>query len=541
VALAGGLWGWLALACFAPARAGAIKVLQDFETGTGLMASRQAGIAAEISPDTTFGQSCLKVAVAKDFTWRWKGWDGRQDAPLDTVRLATLSGPYLPPEADAIRMKIRMASGRAIVTVGGPVSQVGNSDVFCDPQLVDAKDGDGWRTVEFSLNQRLARNFRRPNFSGDLPVVYYTRWAQEPVYLCVAALPDALRPATDTVFFVDQVELISRGEGRPFPAFDAAEVKVVGTIADFESEQDLTNVFSVAHGSALAKSFEAGYRRNAGSTTNALPEHIRKSSPFIQQEGIPYPAPRYTRVEGRGGSVALQAECAWAEEGQIVTIKARANADANAIALAIKPVFPAASSGTFAFEYGGRRAHAVDFIVFVAPAGAEFPWRAFGPSEDLQKLLREGGYHGPGKTFDYLLTMDRRAGDFGFYTARRYVPAGAWSTAVIPFADFVCVYGHGACRNMQLGQQLLQPENIAAVGFLAPFGSGHGTIAVDDVACVHVPGSTQDLRSFWQVPDIARARLIRLPRYAQYGAWALMTLGEDAPAFLKLPDSKNQR
>ncbi len=526
------------------ARAGVLQVLEDFETAGNLPSTGVTGLVTEVSGETESGRGCLKVTVAKAFNWRWRGWNGQQDGPLDAIRLAVLSTPYLPPEADAVRMRVRIGSGRAILAVGGPVSQLGNSDVFCDPQLLDLKDGSAWRTVEFSLNQRVARNFRRPNFSADLPVVYYTRWAQEPLYLCLVALPEPLRAEEDTVLWVDQVELVARGEGKPFPSFDESSVTKVASIADFDTYPQEPRVYSVGHGYSIAPSFEAGYRRATTNAAEKIPGFIRASSPFIREEGLAYPAPRYTRVEGANGTGALQAEGVWAEEGQIVTLKTRGHEQANALALTLKADFPAPLTPRYSFVHAGQPAHVVDFVVFVAPPGEEFPWRDLEASDELQQALQESGYQGPGARYDYLLAAGRaaagvrvpdirKAGAFGFYTARRYVPAGAWSKVLVPFDDFICVYGQGACQDLQRRQAPLRPEWIAAIGWLAPYGARHGTIAVDEVAYARVPGAAADLRSFWQAPEPASVRMIPLTFYQQYRTWTMMTLGEDAPAFLQ--------
>lgn len=537
---------FMALAILAPGDGWAesgrvIKVLQDFESGPKIVKTVTPSITAESSHETSFGSNCLKVTVAKDFDWRWKGWGGTQDLPLEMARIAVLSCPYLPSETDAIRLRVRLPSGRAIISIGGPVSQIGNSDVFCDPQLIEPSDE--WKTIEISLNHRLVRNFRRPNFTAELPLIYYTRWAQEPVYLYLAAPPEALRTTEDTVLFMDQIELVARGEGKPFPTFESARVEKVETIASFETEADMTNVFSLGHGYSTLKAFEAGYRRPGSPESKPIPEHVRKTSPFIQEEGFLYPAPRYHRVEGENGTKALQAEGIWAEEGQIVTLKTAGNPKANALAFTIKPEFPTALIGNFAFELEGQPAHAVDFVVFVSPTGRDFPWHDIEATAELKEALKASGYQGHGAKYDYLLTLDRspainqpdirQAGSFGFYTARRYLPAKAWSTLHIPFADFVCVYGQGACKPMQTAQLPLSPTNIAAVGLLAPYGSGHGTIALDDVAYVKVPGSPADLRSFWQVTDLSSVNLIPLPRYGQPRPWVLMTSDGDAPSYLK--------
>lgn len=516
-----------------------LRVLQDFESTGAPLKVRQSGIAAEASSDTPFGHSCLKITISKEFQWVKPGGAGRPDAPLEAVCVGTLSGPYLPPEADAIRMRIKGIAGAAILAVGSPVSQLGNSDVFCDPQLVRAEPG-AWQTLEFSLNQRVARNFRRPNFTGELPVVYYTRWVQEPVYLYLVAPPPALRSACETVLLVDQIELIGKGEGRPFPRYDAASVKTVAKIADFEAAADLTNVFSLAHGYSFLPSFEAGYRRTPAAGKGEMPEYVARSSPFIKEEGLRYPAPRYTRIDLAGGGHALQAECVWAEEGQIVLMKARGSAPANALAFTVKPDFPKTAGGSYEGEYGGRRINAIDVVVLVAPEGRAFPWHGLAATDELMAAFLQSGYKGPGARFDYMLTTDpnknvncpdiRQAGAFGFYGARRYAPVRDWSPQVIPLSDFICVYGQGECKPMQARQQPLRPETIAAVGFLVPFGAGHGTLDLDEIALVHVPETPH---SFWQVPDMASVKLTPLPRFNHYRMWQMMTLEGSGPAFLE--------
>lgn len=518
-----------------------LKVLQDFESGFRLVTMTVTGLAVEASTETKLGMTCLKVTVERGFPWRWKGWGGQQDQPLESVRLAILSSPYLPPEADAVRMRVRVASGRAIVSVGGPVSQLGNSDVWCDPQLLEA---GGWRTVEFSLNQPLVRNFRRPNFTADLPVIYYTRWAQEPLYLQLLALPEDLRPTEDTVLFIDQVELLARGEGRPFPAFAAGQVNPVGLIADFEAEGALSNVWAVGHGYSIVKAFEAGYRRrSAEPEAKPMPEHIRKSSPFIPEEGLAYPAPRFTQVAGPEGRRALRAEGVWAEEGQIVTFKTAAPAEANALTCTLQADFPAARAGLYAFTHEGQPAQAVDIVVLVAPPGGAFPWADLEATEELKQAFVASGYQGPGAKYDYLMVAERcppvkvsdlrQAGDFGFYVARRHVPARAWSTLVIPFADFVCVYGQGACQAWASNQVPLNAASIAAVGLLAPYGSGHGTLMVDELAYARVPGQLAELRSYWQVPAVSGMRLHPLPRFSPSRPWRMMTPADEPPDFMK--------
>ena len=515
-----------------------IRVLQDFEGGLRDPKSLPPGIEVSVATNTPCGKGCLKITVRPEFDWRRKDAATGRAAPIDVLRLCDLGGPYLPPESDAVRMSVRVLSGAAILAVGGPVSQMGNSDVFCDPQRVDGADGDGWKTVVFSLNWRGVRNFRRPNFTVDFPRVYYTRWAQEPMYLYLVAPPGGARAAGETVLLIDQVELLARGEGRPFPEFGADRLERVQPVIDFADDADLKRVISVAHGYSYLASFEAGYRRAATNGPDRAAARAAAASPFAKEEGLAYPAPRYTRVDRGDGRHALRAEGMWAEEGAIVAVKTRADTGVNALVCELNPDFPAAK-GHYAFQEAGRRMQVVDFVIFVAPSGGEFPWHAMEATEALKAALRKSGYRGPGAVFDTILTRERNpsvntpdireAGAFGFYTARRYVPAATWSTTVIPFSDFVCVYGQGECRDLQAGQRPLSPGGIAAVGCLVPFGSGHGVISLGRLAFAAVSGAPSGGRSFWQAPEGSGVTRFERPT----GPWAIMSPDGTVPSCLK--------
>ncbi len=86
-------------------------------------------------------------------------------------------------------------------------------------------------------------------------------------------------------------------------------------------------------------------------------------------------------------------------------------------------------------------------------------------------------YTGGGERYDYFfhpkpthLTQGRdvrKAGSVGWYHARRYVPHGEWASPVLPFADFVCVYGAGRCAEMFRRQLPLEGRHVRAVAFFA--------------------------------------------------------------------------
>jgi len=496
-----------------------IELLQDFETVAP--PTLRAGLPLKVSLPAKGedGSHCLEVDIPANFNWRWKGWNSDRDQPLPFVSLSALSSPFLPPEADAVRARIWVRSGRALVSVGGPVSQMGCSDVFCDPQLLEASEG--WQTVEFSLNHPLIRNFRRANFTKDLPVIAYTRWAQEPLQLFVLALPEEQRLAGETTLLFDQFELIARDEGKPFPNPAHAAIHR-SPIVDFNSPStDLENVCTVAHGYSILDSFEQGYRRRPQAELRAVPEQFQKASPFIREEGIAYPAPRISLVDNEQNTRALRAECVWMEEGQIITFKTKAPSEANAFSCTLQTNLPNLPRN-YRFKFNGTDSRAVDFVVFVSPHGpADFPWDAMAPKSELREAFTHSGYTGPGAKFDYLLVSQKNtlattpdiasAPSFGFYTTRRLLPAEGWSELVVPFSDLMCVYGQGTCADMQRSQQALSPETIAAVGIVLPFGTGHGSILVKSAWFESLPAAEQPLRSYWQ-PPIAPPPVLQMLR-----------------------------
>ncbi len=507
----------------APARreSRVLRALENFERGSQQAA--RPGLPVQVSrvQDPLVDGSCLQVVIPGGFSWRWKGWNGDADLALPFLPVANVCGPFLQPEADAVRARVWVRSGRAVLAVGGPVSQMGCSDVWCEPQLFEA--GGGWQTVEFSLNHSALRNFRRANFTRDLPVAPYTRWAQEPLQLYVLAPAPGLQPAGETVVWVDSFELVSRGEGRPFPRFAAGDVRLVGRMADFSGAAPVRDaVWTVGHAYSVVDSFRAGYLRGAAKTS--LPEvsaRFQKTSPFIREEGLLYPAPRYTRVRLPDGDPALRVEGVWAEEGQIVTFKTAAPPEANAVRVRARVRFPDMPA-QFVAHLGPGAPRALDFVAFVSPRGAgDFPWVSFGPSAELRAALERGAYTGPGERYDFLLVPQkndclqepdvRRAGAFGFYSSRRLFEDGEWQEWIVPFADFLCVYGQGECAAWQGAQAALAPDRIAAFGLVAPFGSGHGEILVGEVSFVWVPESSQGLRSYWQSPVPAKLERHRLP------------------------------
>ncbi len=385
---------------------------------------------------------CCRIAIKQTFPWRGRDY-----------YTATVIGPdYLPPEADAVRMRIKVIRGTVRLSVGSPTVYFGHSDVRSRTEVLRAGDAPRWETVEFSLHHHLSRNFRRARFGRSSPVIHYTRWIQEPLYLYLNRLSDG-------EFLLDQVELITRGEGRPFPKFPPDQIRHIATAADFEAEE-------------LSKAF----------TFFQEPIDLTQSPYLVRPNWQP---PTLSRVDTRPqGGKSLRIEQRGTEEVCFTGIMLPAARAANALALDLKSDHKTA-----------RDELMLDFIVYVGSRAEKFPWEQFAPPESWQAR--------PEIAFTYYLSQSRTQGaDYAFYHVRRTVPNGEWTRLVLPFADFVCAYGQGDCEEFFRHQTPLPAAQTIALAVLPPYGLRRAAtrITIDEVALVHVPGTPVELRSFPQPP-----------------------------------------
>ncbi|MGE3803252.1 MAG: hypothetical protein AB7K24_01120 [Gemmataceae bacterium] len=392
--------------------------------------------------DDAFGKQCGKLTIDKTFPW-----GGRSE-----YRALTIGPDYLPPEADAVRLRVKVVAGSFRLAVGSPTVYFGHSDVLTAAVEVTAKQEPAWQIVEFSLNHDLTRNFRRARFGRAAPVIHYTRWIQEPLYLYV------VKPSQGTLL-LDEVELVARGEGRPFvqPADD--QIERVALIADFEQPADLSRTF----------------------TFFQEPIDLDKPPHLVREGWLP---PTLARAaQGQTGKFSWQIEQKGTEEVAFAGIMATGPPRANAFALSVKGTHPQAGHNVV-----------LDFLVYVAPPAQrdKFPWKDFAPPARWQKDPR---------AFTYYLDQERTRGpSYGFYHLRRTIPNGTWTTLVLPFPDFICAYGQGDCAAM-FGRQLpLAGESIMALGLVSPYGqrAAATTILIDAISFVKIPGTPDELRSFWQ-------------------------------------------
>ncbi|WP_425613882.1 hypothetical protein NA78x_003726 [Anatilimnocola sp. NA78] len=385
-----------------------------------------------------------QVTIGDDFPW----------GNRDEYRALTIGPDYLPPEADAVRMRVKVVRGKFVLSLGSPTVYFGHSDVSTAKREVAPAENDGWQTLEFSLHHDLRRNFRRARFGEKSPVIYYSRWIQEPLYLYVG------KPSAGELL-IDQVELLTYGEGRPFPVFTDEQVRKVATIADFEGTTDLQQAF----------------------TYFQEPIDFAKPAHVVRPDWLP---PQLALVtEGQTGKQSLQAQQRGTEETCFTGIHSIGKREANAIQLTLKVNHKSSLPEV-----------ALDWMVYAtSPASTvRFPWQKFQPP---------ASWRDSPLAFTYYLGLPQTKGEsYAFYHARRAVLNGKWTSLVLPCADFVCAFGQGDCESLFEQQTPLQCGTIQAIGFVAPYRQRQAptTVTIDELSWVQVHGTAANLHSYWQLP-----------------------------------------
>ncbi|MBL9080767.1 MAG: hypothetical protein JNK76_03120 [Planctomycetales bacterium] len=494
---------WWGLACIAPCAAAELRpvgkvvdfadatvgpyqrgYLEHFRWPEEIRQRAQELSRIEVTADSELARNVLRVNVGAAVPFEF--------GPLIALRLA----PFYPPEADVLRLRVRAVSGKVRLYVGGPTAYFANSDVFSAVQELPARDGDNtWRNLDFSLNHPLRRNDRRAGFSAGAPRNYYNRWAQEPLGLYVDA-------GSRGEFLLEAVELLNAGEGRPFPQFNADDVKSVRPIADFAAD-GLRSAFTLYMADRETEWFAHSWTRD---------RPLRFT-----------PAKLSLEPASGGGGKALVAVGPSAEEVHCFGVRTTGAAEADALRMTVTHDAP----GYRNTVVGLGRAEAIDVLLFVAPPDQEFPWQSLGPSEELRK------HAGPG--FDYQLSYsqirDRDDLHFAIYHARRYVKPREPTTLFVPTADFTCIYGSGSYRRHFTEHLPASCGDVIAVAWLNPWcrtGDGRSEVrlTIERPEFVDIPGEPRDQRSFWQLDRAADARMIDEPE-AGGRRWRTMRLPGD--------------
>ncbi len=391
------------------------------------------------------------------------------DGAKAILRLA----PYLPPETDAIRLRVKVRDGSFTLHAGGPTAYYGNSDVFTVSRTLSAADSPDWIEVDLSLNHPLTRNYRRAGFSAGSPQICYQRWAQEPLGLYLA-------PGSQGELWIDRIDLVALGEGRPFSVFAEEEIVPVACLADFEDGR-LERTSTLYFAATEAEWFEESWRRSRPLRFQPMALSIDESGP--------------------DGRKALVCRGPTAEEVHAACIRASGDASANALSLALRVDAPKrretlAGAGTVA---------PLDVLVFVAPGGSAFPWDSLGASPEWKT---QGG-RGFDYQFTHQLVAARQDLHFAIYHTRRYLPPGEWTHLCLPAADFVCLYGQGTMKPRFLAQTPLDLGELIAVAWVNPWArrgrrEAGVTTSIDRIDLVRVPGDPETHRSFWRAPDVGR-------------------------------------
>lgn len=386
---------------------------------------------------------------------------------LSLLRLA----PFYPPQADAVRIRLRVTSGQAVLYVGEPTAYYANSDVYTEPQTIRAETEPRSVEVVCNFNHPTWRNYRRAGFSTAAPRNYYSRWAQEPLSVFVAA-------GTRGEFYIESIELLALGEGKPFAQFAPEQIRHVKIITDFEEGRN-DSTFTLYMADGETEWFEQSWKRD-------------KPLRFVPQQ--------LSVVEaGLAGKRSLSSVGRTAEEVHCAGVRTSGAADANAFAVTMSIEAPEHQNTLL----GVGPTVPVDFLVFVAPMKKPFPWQRFAASKELRSF--------PGPGFDYQLSYrtirDDTDVDFAIYQTRRYLTPAEWTKFVLPAADFTCVYGHGSYRDRLIDHQPLTCDDVIAIAWLNPWcrvgrGDSQVTTRLDELSFVQVPGTAAEQRSFWQVPDV---------------------------------------
>lgn len=401
-------------------------------------------------------------------------WKLRVNSELPFVQpyleLITLGTNYLPPEADAIRLKVRAISGNISLTFGGPTAYFGNSDVFLRPiQIKAAEKPSDWFTAEFSLHHGLIRNFRRASFSQNSPTIHYARWTQEPTYAYL------LRGSTGEAHFKD-IEIISHGESHPFPSTNIDTSKPPQTIAN----------------GSLAQSVSRPFTTLVGDT----------ESEFVAPPNQHLPATISSEIDPKEGSV-LKIKGRFSEEVSAVGFEVNQSPSGDTLALRVK-----VNSSIPAFIAPNVAADPLDIVLYASRESSPFDWTPF--------LRPDKTPHTISPRFERNLThtnlLRNPEKSVAIYHARRFLPPKTWSNLTIPLEDFVCLYAQGNLATHFTTQQSPRPESLIAIALIPPWprkGRTETTLNVQSIQLVSRL-SPASQRSYYQAPI---SPLIKSPKH----------------------------
>jgi len=300
--------------------------------------------------DADAGRTVHSLTIADDFPWQWTNGSSPQTADAFSVYSVT-QWDYLSPEADEVRVRLKVVSGRFHLALGCINLAFTPSDTFTDVRVVD-ESMPGWQTVRFSLHKNLIRNYRRNAFTKQLPFVSIARWIQEPLQLY-------LFRAGAGHLLIDRVELANTGMGRSYPNPPASLVTPVAAVADFERTNDLDSAFTyTAVPLDLAGPQPTNYVKTSQNTSGTIMVAGKKIQWFLP--------PALARVEeSANGAGSLEVKQTGYESFAFTGLRLPNPEGANAVQLTLRADHNSTLTGLV-----------IDFLAYAAPAAARaaFPW-----------------------------------------------------------------------------------------------------------------------------------------------------------------------
>jgi hypothetical protein len=434
------------------------------------------------------GRQVYSLTMGADFPWQWTNTSGSIQR-VDTVSVFAMPGwDYLPPETDEIRIRVKVVSGRFQLSMGCINLAFAPSDTYTDIRVLD-ESSDGWQTLRFSLHKHLIRNYRRNDFTKELPYINITRWIQEPLQLY-------LFRSGDGELLVDRVELVSCGLGRAYPEPTPAQIIPVATVADFETTNDLASVFSY---STVPLDLSGPQPTNYSNPNLYTSGSIKVADKSIQWY---LPPSRSWVDQSTNGSHSLEVKQRGYESFAFTGLRLPNPDGANALQLMVRAEHASTLTNLV-----------VDFLAYAAPPAsrAAFPWTNCQPPA---AWLADTNIN-----FDLFLSESNTSEEsYALYHLRRTVPNGQWAKVLLPLDDFAGIYASNEGTNILKSFEPLRSTNLLFMGFFSPYRQlrAETRILIDHVSLVHVGLLPEQLRSFWQNPAITNAQLIALPDYPNY-------------------------
>jgi hypothetical protein len=434
------------------------------------------------------GRKVYRLTMATNFPWQWTS--GASTLGSDTFSVfSLLNWDYLLPEADEIRIRLKVVSGRFQLAFGCINLAFAPSDTFTDIRVVD-ESADGWQTLRFSLHKNLIRNYRRNAFTENLPYITITRWIQENLMLY-------LFRSGNGELLVDRVELVSTGLGRPYPQPAPEQITPVATVADFETTNDLSLAFSYT---TVPLDLSGPRPTNYTKTSTTTSGKIVVAGKTIQW----YQPPRRALIDqSTNGLYSLEVKQTGYESFAFTGLRLPNPDGANAIQMTLRA------------DHSSTLTNLVfDFLAYAAPPAskAAFPWTNCQPATAWMEDTN--------LNFDlYLAEENTTKESYALYHLRRTVTNHQWNRILLPLDDFAGFFSCNAGTNlMKTPLQALRSTNLLFLGFFSPYKqlSAETRLWIDDVSLVRVESTPEQLRSFWQNPGVTNAQLIALTNFPSY-------------------------